>query len=94
MRIIWTKTSELTLDEILNYIESKFGKLISEKYFSEVIKTVEKIGIQPEMFPIYHKDTEVRKAVIKKKSILYYKISEGTICLLAFYDVRMNIHKL
>ena len=94
MRIIWTKTSEFTLDEILNYIESKFGKLISEKYFSDVIQTVDGIGIQPEMFPIYQKDTEIRKAVINKKSILYYKISGDAICLVAFYDVRMDIHKL
>ena len=30
MNVIWTKTSELTLDEIINYIENKFGILVSE----------------------------------------------------------------
>lgn len=33
MNVIWTKTSELTLGEIIDYIESKFGILVSEKYF-------------------------------------------------------------
>ena len=30
MKIIWSKTSELTFDEIINYIENKFGILVSE----------------------------------------------------------------
>ncbi len=88
MKIIWTKTSELTLDEIIDYIESKFGILVSEKYYSDVITTVEDIKNNPELFPIYQIQTETRKAVINKKTILYYQIQDANINLLAFYDVR------
>lgn len=94
MKLIWTRTSELSLDEILNYIETKFGKLVAENYYSDVIQTVEGIEIQPEMFPVYQQNTETRKAVINKKTILYYKILENNIFLLVFYDTRMGTHKL
>ena len=46
MKIIWSKTSELTLNEIIDYIESKFGILVSKKYYSDVISTVEDIKKQ------------------------------------------------
>lgn len=94
MKIVWTKTSELTLDEIIEYIKNKFGDLVAEKYYFDVLKTVEDIGIEPKLFPIYQDKAEVRKAVINKKTILYYQIKEEKINLLAFYDVRRGIHKL
>ncbi len=31
MKIIWTKNAELTLNEIIDYMEIKFGILIAEK---------------------------------------------------------------
>ena len=94
MKIIWSKTSELTFDEIINYIENKFGILVSEKYYSDVISTVEDIKNNPELFPIYQSQTATRKAVINKKTILYYQIQDANINLLAFYDVRKGVHKL
>ena len=94
MKIIWSKTSELTFDEIINYIENKFGILVSEKYYSDVISTVEDIKNNPELFPIYQIQTATRKAVINKKTILYYQIEHTNINLLAFYDVRKGVHKL
>ncbi|MBA0882602.1 type II toxin-antitoxin system RelE/ParE family toxin [Flavobacterium undicola] len=94
MKIVWTKTSELTLDEIIEYIKNEFGNLVAEKYYFDVVKTVDDIGINPELFPIYQHKAKVRKAVINKKTILYYQIQEENINLLAFYDVRRGIHKL
>ena len=94
MIIIWTRHSEVSLDEILIYIENKFGVLVAEKYYFEVVKTVEDIGINPEIFPIYKDETATRKAVINRKTILYYKIQDEKIFLLAFYDVRKGFHKL
>ena len=94
MNVIWTKTYELTLDEIINYIERKFGILVSEKYYSDVITTIEDIKNNPELFPIYQSQSATRKAVINKKTILYYQIQDTNINLLAFYDVRKGVHKL
>ena len=94
MILIWSKNSELTLDEIINYIENKFGIVVSEKYYYDVITTVEDIRMNPELFPIYQSYTNTRKAVINKKTILYYQIQDENINLLAFYDVRKGVHKL
>lgn len=94
MIVIWTRNSEVSLDEILIYIENKFGVLVAEKYYADVLKTVEDIAITPEFFPIYQDLTATRKAVINRKTILYYKIQDDQIYLLAFYDTRKGFHKL
>jgi plasmid stabilization system protein ParE len=94
MKVVWTKTSELTLDEIVDYIRNKFGDLVAEKHYFDVLETIDDIKINPELFPIYQENTETRKAVINKKTILYYTIHLENINLLAFYDVRKGTHKL
>lgn len=93
MNIIWTKTAEITLNEIIDYIENDFGLLVAESYYSDVVETIKDIQNLPELFPVYQLKSDTRKAVINKKTILYYKISDDKIYLLAFYDVRKNTHK-
>lgn len=94
MKIIWTKNAELTLNEIVDYIENDFGNLIAENYYLKVLETVDNIENIPDLYPIFKKQDNIRKAVINKKTILYYRVVENDILLLAFYDVRMGTHKL
>ena len=94
MEIVWTAFSEISLLEIVEYIDKDFGTLVAENYYFKVLETVENIEITPSLFPIYQQSTDTRKAVINKKTILYYKIVEEKIMLLAFYDVRKENHKL
>ena len=94
MNVVWTAFSEISLLQIVEYIENDLGDLVAEKYYFKVLETVDDIQINPELFPIYQQNTATRKAVINKKTILYYKITDQDILLLAFYDVRMGIHKL
>ena len=93
MNVVWTENSEYTLNEIIEYIEIKFGLLAAQDYYFDVISVVNSISIKPEIFPIYQLKTQVRKAVINKKTILYYKTSYDNLYLLGFYDTRKEIHK-
>ena len=94
MNVVWTENSEYTLNEIIEYIEMKFGLLVAQDYYFDVISVVNSISLKPEIFPIYQFKTEIRKGVINKKTILYYKTIENEIYLIAFYDTRKGIHKL
>lgn len=94
MNVVWTENSEYTLNEIIEYIEMKFGLLVAQDYYFDVISVVNSISLKPEIFPIYQFKTEIRKAVINKKTILYYKTIGNEIYLIAFYDTRKGIHKL
>lgn len=94
MNVIWTEFSEITLNEIIDYIENKFGTLISVKFYLDVLQTIDNIELDPDLYPIYQANISVRKAVINKKTILYYNIQDENINLLAFYDVRKGTHIL
>ena len=74
MKVIWTKFSEISLLEIVDYIEADFGVLVAEKYYWEVLETIDAIEINPELFPIYQNPTNTRKAVINKKQFYIIKL--------------------
>ena len=76
MKVIWTRFSEISLFDIVNYIENYFGSIVAEKQYFKVIETVDNIELNPELFPVFQKSTETRKAVINKKTILYYKVTD------------------
>lgn len=93
MNVVWTENSEYTLNEIIEYIELNFGLLVAQDYYYDVISVVNSISSKSEIFPIYQLKTQVRKAVINKKTILYCKTLSDSIYLLGFYDTRKEIHK-
>jgi len=74
MKVVWTENSEYTLNEIIEYIEIKFGLLVAQNYYFDVISVVNSIGQKPEIFPVFQSKSKIRKAVINKKTILYYKV--------------------
>ena len=94
MAVVWTRTSELSLLEILFYIQTKFGVLVAEQYYFDVLETIEAIEKLPDLFPIFSNNSQTRKAIINKKTALYYKTDNDTLFLLAFYDTRKGTHKL
>lgn len=93
MNVVWTENSEYTLHEIIEYIEVDFGLLVAQDCYFDVISMVHSISRKPEIFPICQLKTQVRKAVINKKTILYYKTFSGNLYLLGFYDTRKETHK-
>ncbi len=52
MNVIWTTFSETSLFEIVYYIEVKFGLLVAEKYYNDVLENIDNIAINPILFPI------------------------------------------
>ena len=90
----WNENSEYTLNEIIECIEIKFGLLVAQDYYSDVISVVNSISLKPQIFPIYQLKTGTIKAVINKKTVLYYKTIKNEIYLIAFYDKIKENHKL
>lgn len=57
MNVVWTENSEYTLNEIIEYIEIKFGLLVAQDYYYDVISVVNSISLKSEIFPIYQLKT-------------------------------------
>lgn len=90
-KIIWSPEAVKTFDEIVNYIAKKF----TDKEVVSFINTVNRRLLAMTQFPKVSRlmsPSKRRKAVIHKRTILFYKIRERKkeVELLSFFDTRRN----
>ena len=75
-------------------MEAKWEKKVIEKLFAELFKTLKVIAENPEIYPVASSKKAIRKCIIRKKTVLIYKInSDKNILLLVFADTRQNPNK-
>ena len=92
-RIEWTDNALSELKLTFDYIEKNWTEKESRKLSIEIEKTVNLISNNPNLFPLTD-SKNIRKAVIKKLNILYYREKENKrIEILSFFSCRQNPDK-
>lgn len=77
MKAYLTKEADDQLHELLDYLETEFSLKISNAFLDQVIKIIETLELLPYGFPEVEKSPGIRKCVINKRTIAYYRIKEG-----------------
>ncbi len=93
MKAFLTKEADDQLHEILDYLETEFSLKTSDKFLDKVIKSIEILETFPRGYPIVEKSPNVRKCVLSKRAIAYYRINEKAqeIEILSIESTRRNI---
>jgi plasmid stabilization system protein ParE len=92
MTIVWTQKALKSYFVILDYLQNEWGN----KVLQEFIVNIEHCLMQIKEYPKMHVSSEhyksVRKAVVTKHNLLFYKIKpqKKEIELLIFWDTRQD----
>jgi plasmid stabilization system protein ParE len=92
-RIRYTIRASRNQEDLYEYLLWKWGINTVKKLDEKIEKILKSIAEQPEMFPASNQRTSIRRCVITKQTILFYRISSFDIELLAFFDTRQNPRK-
>lgn len=89
-KIIWTDTAVTEFEEILSYLEDTWNNYIVQDYLDKVEVVFNLIIKSPRTYSRYNND--IHKAIINKRTTLYYKIDEKSksIYLLSFFGSSQN----
>jgi plasmid stabilization system protein ParE len=77
-------------EEILDYVFKKFGADIAlkvDKHFEEVI---DNIAINPHLYPLSEKKTNLRRCVVSPQTTIYYRFNGEHVELASFRGNRLN----
>mgnify|MGYP001560589577 CR=1 FL=1 len=91
--VIWSPQAKKSLDSLVEFLEQKWSVKVIRDFLREVDSTIYAISKQPLMYPYLSEKKEVHKCVIKKKTLLLYKVSPTQVELLKFIDSRQNPSK-
>jgi plasmid stabilization system protein ParE len=88
--VIWSPLSENDFENILDYLDKNWGIKVASNFIDLVENLIDQISINPRQFPICYKRKKVRKCVLTKHNILYYRDGKLNIEILRIYDTRQD----
>jgi plasmid stabilization system protein ParE len=92
--IVTSFNAELELYSITHYILVEFGIKATEKFLQNYSKKVNLIAGFPQRYPFYDEEKEIRKAVLNKYCIIFYKEFEENISIISVFDTRQDPDKI
>ena len=92
LEVRWTEEAECTFDQIVSFIQERWGTKPSDKFINKTKNILLSISNQPFLFPESGIEN-VRKAVITKQSSVLMKFIRITLCL-CFFGTTGKTHYL
>ena len=93
MKVVWTKTAERRLQEILFYIQEEFGDNAKMHFRSRAMDFTKLLPEFPEIGTLEVKEKNLRAFQLTKQTRVYYRIKADRITILTFFDSRQDPSK-
>ncbi|MCC6727376.1 MAG: type II toxin-antitoxin system RelE/ParE family toxin [Saprospiraceae bacterium] len=93
MPVYLSQTAYDQLHELLDYLEANWSSTVSDNYLNKLERTMEVISNMPYSFPAADNFPGLRKCVVTRQSIAYYRIDEvrKEVEILAVIDSRRDV---
>jgi len=93
-KIFWTDEALDNLENILNYLKENWTQKEIDNFKSKLIRQINLIASNPNMFPVSTYNTRLRKAVLSKQTTIFYEVKNNVIYLAYLFANRQNIEKI
>ena len=94
LQINWSHRSKQDLISILTYLEKNWTSQVIKKFLNKVEKKLFLLSEMPYMCRASSVKKNVRRCVLTKQIVLYYRVKENEIELITFFDARQDPEKL
>ena len=78
-RIFWTEEAIHNLEEIIDYLSTRWTQREVDKFKSKLSKQIDLIKRNPRMFPVSTFQPRLRKAVLSRQTSVFYEIIDNVI---------------
>jgi len=93
-KIFWTEEALVNLEDILNYLSSKWTKREIDNFKLRLSKQISLIQNNPKLFPLSDHNPRLRKAVLSKQTTIFYEVKDCEIYLLYLFNNKQDIDKI
>lgn len=77
--IVFSEKAKSNIEKIANYLDEEWSENVKMKFLTDISKAVKQLAIMPFMFPSSNKMKGLRRCVVNRHTVLYYRISEDLI---------------
>jgi len=87
-KIVWTKRANSKFNNIINYLEQKWGSKVTQHFVRKTYDVIDLISEQPDLGTVENQERKIRGFLLTKHNRLFYRVSDNEIILLNFFDTR------
>jgi plasmid stabilization system protein ParE len=87
-KIVWTKRADTKFNKIINYLEQEWGTRVTQTFVKTTYDIIDLISDQPDLGIIENQEKKIRGFLLTKHNRLFYRVTDGEIILLNFFDTR------
>ncbi|NOX48442.1 MAG: type II toxin-antitoxin system RelE/ParE family toxin [Chlorobi bacterium] len=78
-KIFWTEEAIHNLEEIIDYLSTRWTQREIDKFKSKLSKQIDLIKRNPRMFPVSTFQPRLRKAVLSRETSVFYETIDNVI---------------
>ena len=89
-KVVISKRATYELEDLFDFLDYKWTLSIRKKVAQKLNNHIEKIRLNPELFP----KSNIRKCVISKQITLYYDFDDKNLNILRVFNTRQDPNKI
>jgi plasmid stabilization system protein ParE len=93
-KIFWAEESVQNLESILDYLSQKWTEKEVVKFKKILSRQIHLIEQYPTIFPVSEYRPQLRKAVLSKQTIVFYKVQDHFIYIVYLFNTMQNPEKV
>lgn len=93
-RLFWSNHALHDLERIIAYLTANWTNREVQNFVRRLDKRLELIRLNPQLFPKTEKRAEVRRSVLTKHTVIYYRTNGRVVTVITLFDTRQNPKKL
>ncbi len=88
--IIFSEKAKSNIEKIADYLDKEWSENVKLKFLTDVSNAVKQLAIMPFMFPSSDKMEGLRRCVVNRHTVLYYRINKEIIEVINIKGTRQN----
>jgi plasmid stabilization system protein ParE len=88
--IIFSKKAKSNIEKIADYLDEEWSENVKLKFLTDISKAVKQLAIMPSMFPSSDKMEGLRRCVVNRHTVLYYRINKESIEVINIKGTRQS----
>jgi len=93
-KMMWSDRAIADLKNIIDYLIENWTQREIQNFSRRLDKRLDLIFVNPNLFPRTTKRKNVRKSVLTKHTVIYYKTESNVVTIVTLFDPRQNPKRL
>ena len=93
-KIIISPEAKEDLKNILSFLTENWGDQVVQEFLQKLNTFYYIVSVNPRLFGYYNKSKNIRKYLISRQNIIYYRIRNKEVQIITVFDTRQNPSKL